>query len=225
MRTLLLKPGRDAATRRRHPWLFAGAVAGEAGDGVDGLVEARGDGGGYLARGFASPRSPIVARWWTFADKPVDAGLVDRRLDDALDLRTAVVPPETDGYRVVNAEGDFLPGLVVDRYAGVLAVQATTEGTERARRLWLPALLSRFPGATILQKNGLPSRAAEGLATYRGRTSYFLGRETFVATGRSALPGWRRALFLFLARNACSPTEFFGIPPNEVVELGAQIEV
>ncbi len=67
--------------------------------------------------------------------------------------------------------------------------------------------------------------AAHGLATYRGRTSYFLGRETFISTGRSELPGWRRALFMFLARNARSPTEFFGIPPNEVVELGAQIEV
>jgi KUP system potassium uptake protein len=67
--------------------------------------------------------------------------------------------------------------------------------------------------------------AAQGLATYRGRTSYFLGRETFIATGRSKMPHWRRALFVFLARNARSPTEFFGIPPNEVVELGAQIEV
>ncbi len=67
--------------------------------------------------------------------------------------------------------------------------------------------------------------AAQGLATYRGRTSYFLGRETFIATGRSTLPRWRRGLFMFLARNARSPTEFFGIPANEVVELGAQIEI
>jgi KUP system potassium uptake protein len=67
--------------------------------------------------------------------------------------------------------------------------------------------------------------AEQGLATHRRRTSYFLGRETFVATGRSNLPAWRRVLFIFLARNARSPTEFFGIPPNEVVELGAQIEV
>jgi KUP system potassium uptake protein len=66
--------------------------------------------------------------------------------------------------------------------------------------------------------------ATQGLATY-GRTSYFLGRETFIATGRSDLSGWRRALFMFLVRNARSPTEFFGIPPNDVVELGAQIEV
>ena len=67
--------------------------------------------------------------------------------------------------------------------------------------------------------------AAQGLETFGGRTSYFLGRETFVSTGRSELPGWRRALFVFLARNARSPTEFFAIPPNQVVEIGGQMEV
>jgi KUP system potassium uptake protein len=67
--------------------------------------------------------------------------------------------------------------------------------------------------------------ATKGLVLHKGRTSYFLGRETLIATGRSMLPGWRRALFMFLARNARAPTEYFGIPPNEVVELGAQIEV
>ena len=67
--------------------------------------------------------------------------------------------------------------------------------------------------------------ATQGLETFRGRTSFFLGRETFVPTGRSELAPWRRALFLFLARNARSPTEFFAIPPNQVVEIGAQMEV
>ena len=71
----------------------------------------------------------------------------------------------------------------------------------------------------------LRTAAAQGLATFSGRTSYFIGHETFVATGRSNLPAWRRALFMFLARNARPPTEFFGIPPNDVVELGAQIEL
>jgi KUP system potassium uptake protein len=71
----------------------------------------------------------------------------------------------------------------------------------------------------------LGTAAAQGLATFSGRTSYFIGHETFVATGRSNLPAWRRALFMFLARNARPPTEFFGIPPNDVVELGAQIEL
>jgi len=67
--------------------------------------------------------------------------------------------------------------------------------------------------------------AAAGLATVRGRTSFFLGRETFVPSGRSGLPGWRKALFTFMTRNARSPTDFYGIPPNDVVELGAQIQM
>src|SRR5512140_2816529 len=164
MRTLHLAKGRDAATRRRHPWLFSGAVAREEGSSADGVVEARDASGAFLARGFASPAAPIVARFWTFEDRPLDADFVARRVRDAVDLRQHVVPPETDGYRVVNAEGDFLPGLVTDRFGAVLVVQASTEGTARARPLWLPPLLEAFPGATVVQKNNLSSRKGEGLA-------------------------------------------------------------
>jgi len=67
--------------------------------------------------------------------------------------------------------------------------------------------------------------ATAGLATVRGRTSFFLGRETFVPSGRSKISRWRKALFVFMARNARSPTDFYGIPPNDVVELGAQIQI
>ena len=165
MRTITLQRDRDIPTRRRHPWLFSRSIARESGSDEDGQVEGRDESGAFLARGFESPRSPIAARWWTFSDEPVDAAFVERRIDDALALRAAVVPDQTDGYRVVNAEGDSLPGLVVDRYGAVLAVQATTEGTERARPLWLPALRGRFPEAVIVQKNDLPSRAGEGLPT------------------------------------------------------------
>lgn len=163
MRTLHLAKGRDASTRRRHPWLFSGAVAREEGVSPDGAVEARDAAGAFLARGFASPASAIVARFWTFEDRTLDAEFVRARVQSAIDLRRRVVPPETDGYRVVNAEGDFLPGLVVDRFGGVLVVQASTEGTDRARPLWLPPLLEAFPGAAVVQKNSLPSRKAEGL--------------------------------------------------------------
>jgi KUP system potassium uptake protein len=64
-----------------------------------------------------------------------------------------------------------------------------------------------------------------GLPPVRYRTSYYLGRETFVPSGASRIPRWRKALFVFMARNARSPTDYFGIPPNEVVELGAQIQI
>ena len=163
MQTLHLVKGRDAATRRRHPWLFSGAVARQEGTSPDGAVEARDASGAFLARGFASPASSIVARFWTFEDRPLDAAFVSQRVREAVALRDHVVPPETDGYRVVNAEGDFLPGLVADRYGGVLVVQATTEGTAHARPLWLPPLLAAFPESTVLQKNDLPSRQGERL--------------------------------------------------------------
>jgi len=163
VRTLHLVRGRDAATRRRHPWLFSGAVARAEGASPDGVVEARDASGAFLARGFASPSASIVARFWTFEDQPLDSDFVSRRVREAVALRDRVVPPETDGFRVVNAEGDFLPGLVADRYGRTLVVQATTEGTARARPLWLPPLLAAFPGAAVLQKNDLASRREEGL--------------------------------------------------------------
>jgi KUP system potassium uptake protein len=64
-----------------------------------------------------------------------------------------------------------------------------------------------------------------GLSPVRGRTSFYLGRETFVPSGRANIPRWRKALFVLMARNANSPTDFYGIPPNEVVELGARIQM
>jgi KUP system potassium uptake protein len=66
--------------------------------------------------------------------------------------------------------------------------------------------------------------AEAGLAT-TGRRSFFLGRETFVPGGRSGMARWRKRLFMFMVRNARSPAEFYGIPPNDVVELGAQIQM
>ena len=162
MQTLTLARGREAASRRRHPWIFSGSLARGA-PVPGGAVEVREADGRFVGRGFASPSSPIAARVWTFADRPLDAVLVAERLREAAALRATVVPPHTDGYRLVNAEGDFLPGLVVDRYGGVLSVQATTEGTESARDLWLPALVEHLPGATIVQRNDLASRKGEGL--------------------------------------------------------------
>ena len=64
-----------------------------------------------------------------------------------------------------------------------------------------------------------------GLITAENDTSYFLGRESLLTTGKSGLARWRKGLFAFLARNARSATSFFGIPPNRVVEMGAQIEL
>jgi KUP system potassium uptake protein len=64
-----------------------------------------------------------------------------------------------------------------------------------------------------------------GLAVDLDDTSYYLGRETLLTSGRSEMAGWRKALFAFISRNSRPATQFFGLPPNRVVELGAQIEI
>jgi KUP system potassium uptake protein len=65
--------------------------------------------------------------------------------------------------------------------------------------------------------------AASGLSVQPARTSFYLGRETLLANGTSRMLRWRKTLFAFMSRNAANPTVYFGIPPNQVVELGAQI--
>jgi KUP system potassium uptake protein len=64
-----------------------------------------------------------------------------------------------------------------------------------------------------------------GLALNPMDTTYYLGRDTLISSPADTMPRWRKQLFAFLARNATSATAFFGIPPNRVVELGAQIEI
>jgi 23S rRNA (cytosine1962-C5)-methyltransferase len=162
---LTLRPGRDKALRQRHPWVFSGAIARREGASPDGIAEIRDSAGSLLARGFASPSSPLAARAWAFGDAPLNPRSVEALVGAAIALRAEVVPPETTGYRLVHAEGDRLPGLIVDRYGDLLVVQATTEGTERARPLWLPALRDLVRAGAILQRNGLPSREGEGLST------------------------------------------------------------
>jgi len=68
-------------------------------------------------------------------------------------------------------------------------------------------------------------RAAHGLPIDPGRTSYFVGREKLIAAGQSGMLRWRERLFTFLAQNAQSATSYFRIPSNQVVELGAQVEL
>src|SRR5437016_4478219 len=135
---LILKPGRDESVRRRHPWLFSGAVAEASGDGSDGVAEVVDARGEVLGRGSYSPDSQIVARLWDFGERPVDSSLFQSRFAQSRALRERVVPPATTGYRLVNSEGDLCPGVLIDRYGDVAVLELTTGGTQ----MWEPALVA-----------------------------------------------------------------------------------
>lgn len=156
--TIHLKPGRDKSVREGHPWIFSGGVDRLEGPGDAPLVRVLDASGRPLGLGFHSPRSQIRVR---MLGAELD---FRRRIAEALTLRAAVVPPETTGYRVLNAEGDGLPGWTVDRFGDVLVSQITVAGLEAMREEAYAALAEAFPGMSILQMNDLPARRAEGLS-------------------------------------------------------------
>src|SRR5574338_723871 len=133
MPTLTLKPGREKALLRRHPWIFSGAVLRADGDPARGsTVDILSSKGEFLARAAWSPESQIRARVWTFdPDQQVDIDFFRRRIKASLQRREAWdLKRQTDAFRLIHAESDGLPGLIVDRYSEVLVLQSLSAGTE-----------------------------------------------------------------------------------------------
>ena len=158
-----VKPGRDKALRQGHPWLFSGAIDRVEGNEEAPLARVVDAAGRPLGSGFWSPRSQIRVRLLAAPGETVDRHLFAARLAEALALRRAVLPPDTTGWRVLNAEGDGVPGWTVDRFGDTLVSQITVAGLEALRGEAYAALATAFPGADVLQSNAAPARRGEGL--------------------------------------------------------------
>jgi 23S rRNA (cytosine1962-C5)-methyltransferase len=114
------------AVRSGHPWIYRDALQpfrAAPGD----PVRLQDKDGRFLAAGIAEA-GPIGARLWTTRDEPVDAALVQRRVEEAAALRRRMAPPRTDALRVLHGEGDRLGGAVCDRYGPFLSVALDGEG-------------------------------------------------------------------------------------------------
>ena len=170
MNALVLKKGREKSLKRRHPWIFSGAVEkvqGKPGSGDTVEVLA---GGGRLAQAAYSPKSQIRARVWSFDPKAdIDAAFFSSRLERALALREALpAAKHTNALRLVHGESDGLPGLVVDRYADVLVAQFLAAGVERWRDPILDALMELSGCAAIYERSDAEVRKLEGLPAKAG---------------------------------------------------------
>ena len=161
--TVVLARGRDRSLRQGHPWVFSGSVAREEAPPGAALARVETADGEPLGTGFYSAGSRIRVRVVRGDAGPVDRALFRERLEEALTLRRRVVPPATTGYRLVNAEGDFLPGWTVDRFGDTLVSQITSAGLERLRGEAYAALRDAVPEAAILQRNRGAMRRREGL--------------------------------------------------------------
>lgn len=167
---VVLKPGRETSLLQRHPWVFSGAIQAVTGtpalgETVD-LVTPRGE---WLARGAYSPHSQIRVRVWTFEDEPVDAAFFERRLRRALELRRELGFAQPGrAFRLVNAENDGLPGVVIDRYADHFVGQFLSAGAEASKREIVAAAQAVLPAAGFFERSDVEVREKEGLQPVSG---------------------------------------------------------
>jgi 23S rRNA (cytosine1962-C5)-methyltransferase len=168
---LILKRGREKSLRRRHPWIFSGAIERLEGDAAAGAtVDVVSADGEPLARAAYSPRSQIRARVWAFEAVEIDAAFIAARLRAAVELRGRLEMLDPRGAcRLVFSESDGLPGVVVDRYANVAVCQFLAAGAEHWRETIADAVLaSGAPVDTVFERSEATVRGKEGLAPRRG---------------------------------------------------------
>lgn len=171
MPTVHLKPGREKSLLRRHPWIFSGAIdrlegRPEPGD----TVEVRSATGMVLGHGAFSQRSQITVRMWTFQpDRGVTADFLHERLASAVEARrTLGLLSPSGACRLVNAESDGMPGLIVDRYTGFLVCQFLAAGVERWKSEIVTHLQTLLSPAGIYERSDAGVRAKEDMGPSTG---------------------------------------------------------
>lgn len=171
MSKIILKPGRDKSLLRRHPWIFSGAVERVEGEPVSGgTVDLLAPNGGFLARAAYSPISQIRARVWTFdPDEIVDANFFRKKIRDSIKIRQmSKVEGQPNAYRLIHAESDGLPGLIVDRYGDTLVFQSLTTGCEFWKETLADLLLEETGLKNIYERSDADVRELEGLGSKTG---------------------------------------------------------
>src|SRR5258706_1638938 len=164
MLELFLKKDRDMPIRRGHPWIFSGAierVEGEADQvGVTDVFDSRKN---WLARGLYNPKSQLRVRLLTWQKENIDQSFFARRLSPALNFRKQQLTAIPNAYRLSNGEGDFLPGLIVDRYADFLVCQFFTAGMELFKEEIVGALRELTGATGIFERSEGRVREEEGI--------------------------------------------------------------
>ncbi len=156
---------RSAAERLRafFPWVYRTDIQQAEGDPGD-LVSVHAPGGAFLGIGYVNPASEISVRILSFSEVEINRDFFRDRLLTAFRKREPL-RGKTSAWRLVHAEADELPGLIIDDYAGHLAIQVNTLGMERLRDLYLPELVELLQPKGIFEKSEEKSRSREGLGT------------------------------------------------------------
>ncbi len=163
---IILKAGRERSLLAGHPWLFSGAVGKVTGHPAPGdVVAVLSSRDEPLCLGFYHPGTDIAFRFLTGdVAARVDGDFWENRMRSAAVLRERNLPAGDNACRLVNAEGDGIPGLVVDRYGDYLVMAVGSAGVEKRREEIIGALAAAYSPRGILERSEGPARHLEGLA-------------------------------------------------------------
>jgi 23S rRNA (cytosine1962-C5)-methyltransferase len=180
MPAIILKPGREKSLLRRHPWIFSGAIQQVEDEPISGgTINLLSSNQQFLARASYSPNSQIRARVWRFEDEPVDQEFFRKQIRTAIHTRYSLFDfHDADSLRLIYAESDGIPGLIVDRYGDVLVLQALTTGAEFWKETLADLLLEETGLSAIYERSDADVRELEGLGPIvgllRGNLSSFV---------------------------------------------------
>ncbi len=176
--TVLLRPGEADRVVAGHPWIYHSSILRLTQPAADGAwVQVKDHRQRLLGVGFYNSKSKINVRVLAPERVPADPAFFRGRLEAAVAVRRRHLP-EASAYRVVNAESDFLSGLVVDKYGEVLVVQTSALGMDQRKPLIVSALEDLFKPKAILERNDMATRKFEGLGEANGVLAGQLEGET-----------------------------------------------
>jgi len=166
---VVLKKGKEKPLLRGHPWVYSGAVEAVKGHVDPGdVAEVYSVAGQFLGVGHLNPQSQIILRLLTQKKVALGADFYKERISTAAVLRKNWLRGKTSAFRLVNAEGDFLPGLIVDRYGETIVLQCLTAGMERLKGLLTDLLVHDFLPQSIYERSDVATRKEEGLPEVSG---------------------------------------------------------
>ena len=166
-RSIILHPGKDKALRNRHHWIFSGAVRSLPDAEEGSIVPVLSAAGDLLGHAYFNRKCSILGRMVNFDGRPPLESLAEN-IGRALELRRAFFDGRTNAFRLVNAEGDGIPGLIVDRYADVLVLQISTLGMERLKPFVVETIVRLASPRTVHERSNVSSRREEGLPASEG---------------------------------------------------------
>jgi 23S rRNA (cytosine1962-C5)-methyltransferase len=166
--TVLLKPGEADRLVAGHPWVYAGNIMRVTAQVEDGaVVQVKDHRQRFIGVGLFNSKSKINVRLLDTDRTEIDEAFFEERIRAALALRWKHLPGATS-YRVVNAESDFLSGLIVDKYGDVLVLQTSSLGMDLRKKQIISALQKVLAPRAILERNEMASRRFEGLPEVSG---------------------------------------------------------